>query len=394
VTFLDLSTHFSRFLRAAPKRHHLAAHSHHFWPDVTFDAQQLCWTDAARLADQKWETVLGEVMPAVQRGIAAHLGLPDPATIAFAANTHELLLRILSCLPADRPIRILTSDGEFHSFARQIARLEEDGLVTVARVPCLPLPSFASRFLERARVFDGDLVFISQVFFDSGAVSLDPQRLIRAIAGADTFIVVDGYHGYLARPTDLSGVADRVFYLAGGYKYAMAGEGACFMHCPATYGARPRNTGWYASFGALSATGGGAVDFATDGRRFAGATFDPSGFYRMRAVLAWLAALGLDATQIHAHAQALGDHLLLRIEPHHLPGLTRDCLITPMSNGGERGNFLAFLHPYSEENERRLMGADVVVDRRGDRLRLGFGCYHTVAAIDAAADRIIAALRR
>jgi kynureninase len=393
VTFLDLSAHFSRFLRAAPNRYHLAAHSHHFWPDVTFDAQQICWNDAARFADRKWETVLGDVIPAVQRGIASHLGLPDPAAIAFAANTHELLLRILSCLPADRPIRILTSDGEFHSFVRQIARLEEDGLVTVERVPCLPLPSFASRFLEHARAFRGDLVFISQVFFDSGAVSLNPQRLVQAIADVDTLIVVDGYHGYLARPTDLSGVADRVFYMAGGYKYAMAGEGACFMHCPASYGARPRNTGWFATFGALSATGGGGVDFATDGRRFAGATFDPCGFYRMRAVLVWLAALGLDATQIHAHAQALGDHFLLRIEPHNFPGLTRDCLVTPVSKGAERGNFLAFSHPHSEENERRLTGADVVVDRRGDRLRVGFGCYHTLAAIDAAADRIIATLR-
>jgi kynureninase len=393
VTFLDLSAHFSRFLRAAPRRCHLAAHSHHFWPDVTFDAQHTCWTDAARLADQKWEMVLGELIPAVRRGVAGHLGLPDPATIAFAPNTHEFLLRILSCLPANRPIRILTSDGEFHSFVRQIARLEEDGLVTVERVSCLPLSSFASRFLERARAFRGDLVFISQVFFDSGAVSLDPQTLVHAVADADTFIVVDGYHGYLARPTDLSSIMDRVFYLAGGYKYAMAGEGACFMHCPSGYGARPRNTGWYASFGALSATSDGGVDFASDGSRFAGATFDPSGFYRMRAVLAWLAGVGLDATQIHKHAQALGDHLLLRLEPHGLPGLTRDCLITPMSDGGERGNFLAFSHPHSEENERRLLAADILVDRRGDRLRVGFGCYHTLAAIDAAADRIVAALR-
>ena len=43
-------------------------------------------------------------------------------------------------------------------------------------------------------------------------------------------------------------------YLAGGYKYAMAGEGACFMHCPPGFGARPRNTGWYASFAFAIAT--------------------------------------------------------------------------------------------------------------------------------------------
>jgi len=165
------------------------------------------------------------------------------------------------------------------------------------------------------------------------------------------------------------------------------------MHCPPAYGARPRNTGWYASFGALSATRRGAVDFATDGWRFAGATFDPSGLYRMRAVLAWLSALELDARHIHAHAQALSHHLLLRIEPHNLPGLTRDCLITPITEGGQRGNFLAFSHPQSEANERRLLSGGIIVDRRGDRLRFGFGCYHTLAAIDAAADAIVATLQ-
>ena len=30
---------FSRFLAAAPERLHLAAHSHHLWPDTVFDAQ-------------------------------------------------------------------------------------------------------------------------------------------------------------------------------------------------------------------------------------------------------------------------------------------------------------------------------------------------------------------
>src|SRR3546814_4368368 len=62
--------HFRRFLEAAPQRLHFAAHSHHYWPDVTFQAQIDCWQDAARLADGKWAHVFGEVMPAVQRGIA------------------------------------------------------------------------------------------------------------------------------------------------------------------------------------------------------------------------------------------------------------------------------------------------------------------------------------
>ncbi|MFX6258361.1 hypothetical protein ABTF80_20115, partial [Acinetobacter baumannii] len=91
-------------------------------------------------------------------------------------------------------------------------------------------------------------VFVSQVFFTSGGTSGDIARLAAAVRSAETLVVIDGYHGFMARPTDLSDVADRVFYLAGGYKYAMAGEGCCFLHCPPGYGPRPRDTGWFADF--------------------------------------------------------------------------------------------------------------------------------------------------
>src|SRR5580704_10612428 len=124
MSVLDLRADFSRFRAANPRRINLAAHSHHDWPNVTFEAQMRCWEDAARLAGGKWRVVLDEVMPALQTGIAAILRLPDPSTIAIAPNTHEFLRRILSCFPANRPVRILSSDAEFHTFRRQVARLE------------------------------------------------------------------------------------------------------------------------------------------------------------------------------------------------------------------------------------------------------------------------------
>ena len=61
-------------------------------------------------------------------------------------------------------------------------------------------------------------------------------------------MVVDGYHGFMATPTDLSAVADRIFYVSGGYKYAMSGECCAFLHAPPGFGDRPRITGWFAEF--------------------------------------------------------------------------------------------------------------------------------------------------
>src|SRR5262249_32478204 len=123
---LDLRSHFTEFRAAQPSRIHLAAHSHHFWPAAACDGHRRALHDAARPADDKWETIFGTLIPRVQRGIATILALPDPTSVAFAPNTHDFVRRLLSARPPGAAPRILTSDSEFHSFTRQIARLEED----------------------------------------------------------------------------------------------------------------------------------------------------------------------------------------------------------------------------------------------------------------------------
>jgi kynureninase len=388
MTMLDLTVHFARFRAAAPERINLAAHSHHDWPDVTFAAQEQCWHDAARLAGDKWDLVFEELIPRVQAGIARQLSLPDPSTISVAPNTHEFLRRLLSCFPADRPVRILTSDAEFHTARRQLERLEEDRLVAVTRISAEPFESFAERFHAACESGGHDLVFVSQVFFTSSATSGKLRTLVEAVRSRDTFVAIDGYHGFMARPTDLSDIADRAFYLAGGYKYAMAGEGCCFLHCPPGYGPRPRDTGWFADFGSLAAPSGKSVGYPEHGGRFLGATFDPSGLYRLAAVFDWLAHEGITVEQVHLHAQALMARFLKGIETVHIEGLRPTDLITPFGSNAEHGNFLAFWTPRAGEIEAKLASAHVHCDHRGDRLRFGFGICTNGADVDQALARI------
>lgn len=380
---LDLRSHFSRFLNTEPDRLHFAAHSHHPWPDVTREAQLQAWDDAARLMDDKWEHILGPVLDEFRTHVVGHLSLPDPSTIAVAPNTHEFLKRILSCFPSGKPIRILSSDGEFHSFSRQIARLEEDNAVAVTRVPVEPFMTFEDRFLLASREGDHDLVFVSQVFFNSGFAA-DVRKLAEA-AGDRAVIVIDGYHGFMARPTDLSTIADRAFYVAGGYKYAMAGEGACFMHCPRGWGPRPRDTGWYAAFGHLMSAQSGQVGYSEDGWRFMGATFDPSGLYRFNAVMRWLAHEGITPATIHAHAKALQQSFLQRVATSAL--FQHASLVVP-ADEVRRGNFLTFETPEAQTLYRDLQELRVVTDVRGHRLRLGFGIYQTAEEVDDLVRRI------
>jgi MFS family permease len=195
-----------------------------------------------------------------------------------------------------------------------------------------------------------------------------------------------GWRGFLARPTDLSAIADRTFYIAGGYKYAMAGEGACFMHCPPGIAARPRNTGWFASFRTLSTADHG-VPFPADGWRFAGATFDPTALYRLSAVLEWLAAESIDAALVHAHAVALQTQFMAAMADHTVGPFVPERLVVPLSEPA-RGNFLTFEHPEAVQWYQRLHATRIVTDVRGTRLRLGFGLYHTSSDVERLVSRL------
>ena len=379
--------HFSRFLGAGSWLH-AAAHSHHPWPDVSFEAQQQAWLDAAELIDGKWDLVFGEILPRAQAHLARRLKLPASDSLCWAASTHELLLRLLSCVER-RPVRVLSSDGEFHSFTRQLLRLEEAGLATLERIATEPCESFAERFAAAAARGGHDLVYFSQCFFNSGYLVRDLAALVNAVRDPETLVAIDGYHGFMAVPTDLSAVAARAFYLGGGYKYAMAGEGAVFMHCPPDYARRPVDTGWFAGFGALS-EGAASIPYAAGGLRFMGATFDPSGLYRFNAVMDWLDAHKLTPALIHAHVQALQERFLDGLEQAGPAALSGARLLP--QRGQPRGNFLCFRHARAGEAYSRLQRHNVIVDYREDRLRIGFGIYHDPADIDELLHRCGAAL--
>lgn len=373
---------FQRALAAAPDRLHFAAHSHHLWPDASFVGHLAYWEDSARLADRKWERVLGEIFPAGQRHVADELGLPDPSTVVFAPNTHELLVRMVSAFPR-KPVRILATEGEFHSFRRQAARWLEGGSITLEKVPIGPdfgAPAgsgFSERLLARARSGEHDLIFVSQLMYGSGLAFGGIEALAALARPEGPWVAIDGYHGFMAVETDLSAVADRLFYLSGGYKYAMAGEGAGLMHAPPGYGPRPEVTGWFAEFDDLSLPPG-TCGYLPDARRFMGATFDATGLYRFVAVRDMLADEGLTTGKISAHVAMLRDRLLAGLPATPL-GEAK--LLNPPGNAPQ-ARFLALEHPKAQGWKKALEEQDVITDVRGDVLRIGIGLYHDPRDVD------------
>jgi selenocysteine lyase/cysteine desulfurase len=369
---------FERSLGADRTRLHFAAHSHHLWPDASFDGHMQAWEDAARLADRKWDKVMDEVWPTAQAEVAAELGTNQPDAIVFAPNTHDFLLRLMAAVSETWPIRVLTSDGEFHSARRQFARWEESGAATFERISVEPFDGFSDRFLAAAQDGGHNLILVSHVMFGSGR-TFDRVEELASLAKPDgPWVVVDGYHAFMALDRPFAGSAPTsAFYLGGGYKYAMSGEGCAFMHAPPGFGPRPRITGWFAEFEDLTLPPG-SVGYAKDASRFMGATFDPSALYRFTAVRRMLSDNGLTTARISAHVEGLQRQLLGGIGPTPLGQAE---LLNPL-DGRPHARFLAVRSPNAQRWYAELKAKNVITDVRGDVLRIGFGIYQDEDDVD------------
>ena len=179
--------------------------------------------------DDKWERAFEEA-DRVRDGFTRLLG-DKGAGIALASNTHELVVRLLSAVPLRIRPRLVTTDGEFHTIRRQLDRLAEEG-IAVERVPEAPLDSLAERMA--AAVDDRTaLVLVSLVFFDSGRIARNLDRVAQSCRRHGASLLVDAYHALSVVPVSLAddGLSE-AFVVGGGYKYCQLGEGNCFLRIP------------------------------------------------------------------------------------------------------------------------------------------------------------------
>jgi kynureninase len=367
-------------------RLHFTAHSHHPWPNVTESAHHQYWQDSVENLDSKWDSILSKVIPESRGHLARLLGITDPNQLVEGGNTFELVFRVLSSFDLTQPLKILTTDSEFYSFERLVRRLSEFPNVSITRVKTSPQASFETRFGEAIEQVNPDLIFSSLVFFNSGFYA---DQLLETIEQAiehlpapvktqnprpsGPSVIIDLYHATGAVPLKLEKFSDRFFFVGGGYKYLSAGEGACFLCVPKNCELRPVMTGWFAEFGALGKGLGENVGYAKDGGRFAGATYDPSGWYRFNAVQNWWQEIGLTPEMIHQHARELQNYFISQFP------------LKPESYDSRKdwGNFLALPVEGAQALVEALREKDIFLDARDGFIRVGFGYYQSPADIDA-----------
>lgn len=220
-----------------------------------------------------WDTIFGDIMPEAIEHIRYLLSPPVGASVEFGHNSHELISRLISIKmeklfkveEEHSVLRILTTDTEFYSFTRQMNRLLKIGSerISIEFVAIEPLASFPDRFAEKVAASPKlDIVYVSHCVFstqqtiipDLPSFAEKVSKQLHSDGNGECFFIVDGYHGFGAIPTDLSGFDD-VFYVSGMLKHVGSGANCCFLVVPeCKIGAlNPVFTGWIADPSVLAA---------------------------------------------------------------------------------------------------------------------------------------------
>jgi len=373
-----LSVHYGRF--GVANRLLLTGHSHQAWPDVALHGQIEAFTDAAAAVDAKWEPAFAKAERLRQ---AYRDLLADPGgDIALGANTHELVVRFLSSVDLRARPRLVTTDGEFHTLRRQLARLGEEG-IEVVRVAAAPVDTLAERVA--AAVDDRTAaVLVSSVLFESARIVPNLGVVAGVCQRRGVELLVDAYHALGVVPFSLAeqGLTD-AWVTGGGYKYLQLGEGNCFLRLPAHAARlRPVITGWFAEFEDLASKASGLVGYASGGERFAGSTYDPTSHYRASAVLDFFAEHELTPAFLRTVSLHQNGLLADRFDALDVADevVTRDRTADRAAFGG----FLALTSPKAGELQKMLAERGVLTDSRGDRLRFGPAPYLSDSQLEAA----------
>ncbi len=371
---MDYKSLFSKSLNANPGSLFFQAHSHHLWPDIAFEGMNQYWQDSTELVDKKWEKIFNEILPKARSILKDFLHIQDSNQIVFAQNSHELIYRFFSSF--DKPQKILTTNSEFYSLSRQLKRLEESNWeVIYLKTDHLSSNEIKNLIIKNAELHNPDILIFSHCFFNSGQfIQMKDLESIVFSLDPKTKILIDCYHSIFTRPLSFYHIAQKAYIAGGGYKYAMAGEGACFLISPPDCNLRPVYTGWMSEIDKLDNYQNDKLYYPDNANRFMGSTFEPSGLYRFIYVWDYLTSQGITFEKIHSYVIEMQNLFLKYFKDSTF---FKDAKILG-NNKNQHAHFFSIKYDNFESAEfafNVITKKKIKIDKRGNILRFGFSIY-------------------
>ncbi len=355
---------------AVAQRIQLTGHIHQALPDVCEQAYKEHWDCLNKHGEERWDEVFARA-DQVRAGFAQMI---DSAAenIALATNLHELFVRFLSILSLSPEHKILTTDAEHPSVARQLARLNEEGLVQVVSVPADPASDVVER-LSAAIDEKTIAVCVSSVNFITGHQTLELDTLMPLCQKVGAELFVDAYLSVNVQHFSVEEYnLKQAFVAAGGAKYCQMGNGTCFMHVPPARDFRPLVTGWFGCFDPmLDSPASLPVAYSDDATRFNGSTYDAMPHFRALHVFEFFRQKGLDVDFL---ADVNHRQLTLLAKRFKALEVAEDLIHLPV-DVEYMGGFMALKTPHAQALCEKMRDRGVHTDYRQQWLRLGPAPY-------------------
>lgn len=287
----------------------------------------------------------------------------DPEEIAIIPSVSSGLSSIASCLDLQARPKVVLSEMDFptnhYVWRAQETRGAKLDIVSSPDRISLDPEEVASRIDEQTSI-----VNVNRVLFESSwIVDLDP--IVAAARARGALVVVDDFHGSGIVPLDVH-AAGIDLLVTGALKWLLGGQGLAFLYCrkELVQQLEPAVVGWFGTKEPFDFDRSG-LNRRDDARRFETGTYTLPQAWTAASGLEMILEVGVD--RIRAHNQTLTSEIIERADALGLEllsprdPLTRGGLIRVRAPGGVEG---------AKKVLHRLFDADVVVDQRGDALRI------------------------
>jgi len=297
------------------------------------------------------------------------VGAPRADCIVPKTSAGQGLRAVLNALPG-KP-RVVTSDGEFDSIDFILRVYREQGRIDLRIVPWQALsPAGAT------------LVVLSTVMFRTGEVVPGLAKLIKAAHAAGALVLLDVYHHAGVMPLDLADL-EADFAVGGSYKYLRGGPGACWLYVRPGLAETMRtpDTGWFAKKDVFAYLRPEPPEYGRGGDAWLESTPPVLQPAQALAGLEFVLWAGVENLRAHSLEQKkrLADFLFANG-------------VETAGVGEDFGAFLTARTAKAEAAAARLKKQGVIVDARGEHLRIGADILNADEELERAAKLVGAAL--
>jgi hypothetical protein len=329
----------------------LTSHSHTQYYGLP---SSLCWPDVAKnliFEPTKFE----EITISLKELIAKNLNINNKENIVFSTDLKINILKLLNVIKKNKslgPLKILTSDSENFNLDKLGVEVE----VEIEKIATHPFDDFETNLINKAKLKYYDVIFVSQVFHNSGMAIKDLRKITDSIKGTKTILVIDGSLGFMNYPTDLSNMENQCFYFAKTF-----------------FSQRPEDENDCA-FIISSIMNFDDNDNDNDNDNELIISCKP--LYRLESVLKLFNKENITVDLIHSHIQNMQNNFrnhLLDIDHHYLT--EKNILSVDYQH---HGNFLTFAMPssvHAKDLNEKLKKMDIVTNCNESRLEFHFGIY-------------------